>query len=91
MMSQTSEVCADWNGLKYQNAVVSETTNVEVFVAKFRKIVLEGRGNQLPGETAEDVVVIVKQLDHHVFKRNEADLEINRTISFVEALCGVNF
>merc|ERR1719456_1327732 len=41
-----------------------------------------------PDADAGDVIFVLKEQEHAVFKRKGADLFIERTISLVEALCG---
>ena len=45
---------------------------------------------QYQGE-AGDVLVVLQQMDHAVFRRSDLDLIIDKKISLREALCGFQF
>lgn len=45
---------------------------------------------QYQGE-AGDVIVVLQQMDHAVFRRSDLDLIIDKKISLREALCGFQF
>lgn len=53
-----------------------------------QKIVQRGEGHHLPDTSAGDIVAILKEQPHAVFKRSDNDLIMNKTISITEALCG---
>ena len=52
------------------------------------KIVLYNEGNQEPGMEPGDVVVVVQQVEHELFRREANDLYMEMTINLTEALCG---
>merc|ERR1712084_171959 len=56
-----------------------------------KDILFAGEGNEMPGAMAGDLHVIVKTKKHPIFERKGADLFMNKKISLLEALCGVNF
>eukprot|EP00736_Rhodelphis_marinus_P011329 Rmarinus@m.23984 len=49
---------------------------------------LEGEGDESPDVQAGDVVIIIDQKEHDVFKRRGNDLLVEKTITLQEALCG---
>merc|ERR1719284_2370817 len=52
------------------------------------KVVFREMADEHPDADAGDVIFVLKQQEHAVFKRKGADLFIERDISLVEALCG---
>lgn len=52
---------------------------------------LHGEGDCVPDVEPGDVIVVIKVKEHSVFKRKGADLLIEKEISLVEALTGVDF
>ncbi len=44
-----------------------------------------------PDTEAGDVIVILQQMDHTTFKRNDIDLFVEKKVSLVKALCGFSF
>ncbi len=57
-----------------------------------QKIVFSGEGDQEPGLVPGDVVIVLNQRDHPVFKRDDSNnLHMEKEISLLEALCGFSF
>lgn len=56
-----------------------------------QKIVFSGESHESPDTTTGNVVFIVKQREHTVFRRVENDLHIKQKILLSEALCGYQF
>jgi len=52
---------------------------------------LHGEGDEHPGAETGDVVVVVKELPHSIFKRKGADLFFEKSITLSEALTGISF
>lgn len=50
-----------------------------------------GEADEYPGVEAGDVVIIVQEQPHKVFKRKGADLLIEKEITLLQALTGVDF
>jgi DnaJ homolog subfamily A member 2 len=53
-----------------------------------QKIKFSGEADELPGTIAGDVIFIIKEVEHEVFKRKGADLVATVNIELSEALCG---
>lgn len=53
-----------------------------------QKITFTGEGDQEPGLEPGDVVIVLDQKEHLVFKRREDNLTMKMNIKIVEALCG---
>jgi len=77
------------------NKVVAETKILEVFIDKGmqnnQKITFTGEADQAPDTIAGDIVLIIQQKPHAVFRRERDDLYLEKTIKLAEALCGFEF
>ncbi|KAF9583475.1 Type I HSP40 co-chaperone [Lunasporangiospora selenospora] len=104
MMQQIQQPCSDCRGegeiinakdkCKTCNAkkVVSVRKVIEVHIDRGmkdgRKIIFNGEGDQAPGITPGDVVIVLEQREHEHFRRVDDDLYYNAKISLVTALTG---
>lgn len=83
--------CDDCHGKR----VSKEKKLIEVFVPKgaenHHKIYFRGEADQAPDTEPGDVVVVIEQKEHPVFKRDGPNLILQKTISLVDALCGYEF
>lgn len=52
------------------------------------KITLHGEGDQEPGVSPGDIVIVLDEKPHPVFKRSTHDLIVHIDLELVEALCG---
>ncbi|KAI7897526.1 DnaJ C terminal domain-containing protein [Cokeromyces recurvatus] len=72
--------------------VTVEKKFLEVFIEKGmengQKIVMKEEGDQEPGIEPGDVILVLNQKEHEVFKRKGNDLLVKVKISLTEALCG---
>lgn len=72
--------------------VVPERKILEVHIDKGmedeQRITFTGESNQEPGVTAGDIIVVLDEKEHPVFKRQGLDLIMEMEIQLVEALCG---
>jgi len=50
-----------------------------------------GEADEYPGTEPGDVIIIIQEMPHKVFKRKGADLLIEKEITLLEALTGVDF
>lgn len=80
--------CKKCNGKK----VVKESKILEVHVDKGmsdgQKITFRGESDQEPGVEPGDVIIVVQQKPHDIFKRDHSDLHMTKNIGLAEALCG---
>jgi len=53
-----------------------------------QQIRFSGEGDQQPGLEAGDVVIVLDEKEHNVFKREGIDLSMTLQITLTEALCG---
>ena len=56
-----------------------------------QRITFTGEGDQMPGATQGDIIVVLQQKQHPVFQRKGTDLIMKKEVSLTEALCGVSF
>lgn len=79
----------------HSKKVVQETKIIEVPVDKGmtdgQQITFAGEADQAPGVETGDVVIIIKEKPHDVFKRKGKDLYIEQKIDLVTALTGGTF
>jgi len=52
------------------------------------KITYERSGNVVPGYPPQDVIFVIKQLNHPIYTRDHDDLYATETITLEQALCG---
>lgn len=52
------------------------------------KITFQKEGDQTPGKTPADIIFIIRDKPHSIFKREGSDLRYNAKISLRQALCG---
>ncbi|XP_059608429.1 dnaJ homolog subfamily A member 1 [Phlebotomus argentipes] len=80
--------CKTCNGKK----TVRERKILEVHVEKgmrdSQKIVFTGEGDQEPDLQPGDIVIVLDEKEHPVFKRSKDDLIMTMPLQLVEALCG---
>lgn len=104
MMQQVQSVCGKCSGtgefIKDKDRcgtckgkkTVQERKVLEVHIDKGmqneQKIVFKGESNQEPGVPPGDIVVVLEEKPHPVFKRHGNDLLMEMEIELVEALCG---
>lgn len=70
----------------------SKTLNVEVDKGSpdGEQFTLHGEGDCVPDVEPGDVIAVIKIKEHKLFKRKGADLMIDKEISLLEALTGVD-
>lgn len=86
-----ADKCQKCNGKK----VVKEKKVIEAVIDKGaphgEKYVFHGEADEHPDMEPGDVVIVVNEQPHKTFKRKGADLLIERDISLLESLTGVDF
>lgn len=72
--------------------VTQQTKLLEVHIDKGMKneqqIMFRGEGDQMPGEEPGDVIIVLQEKPHELFKRKGNNLYLKHTITLTEALCG---
>jgi DnaJ family protein A protein 2 len=83
--------CKKCNGDK----IVKETKILDVFINKGmqhgQKITFSEQADQLPDITPGDIVLVLQEKEHPIFKRDGEDLVMQKKITLSEALCGFQF
>jgi DnaJ family protein A protein 2 len=92
MIQQTQAACSSCSGkgVTCKKKRVKEVLEVPIQkgAPSGHKITFQEKSDEHPGVTPGDVVFVLNEQPHAVFKRRGADLYIERKISLVEALCG---
>merc|ERR1719335_1078657 len=92
MIQQMQSTCSDCGGQGKSFKRKSEREILEVHIQKGspdnHKVQFREMADEHPDADTGDVVFVLKQQEHALFKRKAADLYIERDISLVEALCG---
>jgi DnaJ homolog subfamily A member 1 len=82
------DMCKTCNGKK----IVHERKILEVHIDKGmedgQKITFYGEGDQSPGLEPGDIIIILEEKEHSLFKRKEMDLFMKMELNLNEALCG---
>lgn len=53
-----------------------------------KKITFNGEGDQEPGLQPGDIIVVLDEKEHPIFKRDKTDLHMKMELTLTEALCG---
>ncbi|XP_071958300.1 dnaJ homolog subfamily A member 2-like [Antedon mediterranea] len=86
-----SDKCKDCDGRKTTKETKILEVTVEKGMKEGQKIYFRGEGDQQPGVEPGDIIIIVVEKEHDVFRRDGVDLFINHKINITEALCGFSF
>jgi DnaJ homolog subfamily A member 2 len=74
------------------NKTVEDKKEVVIHIDKGmkdgQKVVFRSEGHHLPDTVQGDIIVLLKEQPHDLFKRENNDLILNQTISITQALCG---
>lgn len=85
------EKCPDCHGER----LIIEEKNLDVHIERGmeegERIVLRGASDEVPGAETGDVVVVIEEETHPLFKRKHANLLYEQTITLTEALFGKKF
>jgi DnaJ family protein A protein 2 len=77
------------------NKVVDEKKVLDVYIDKGmqhgQKLVFKEEGDQQPDVIPGDVILVLQQKEHPIFRRDGDDLIIEKKILLAEALCGFKF
>jgi len=80
--------CTSCKGNKiYQDRKVLEVA-IEKGMKNNHKIKFASEADEIPGTIAGDIVIVVQEKEHDLFKRKGADLVYSLDISLSESLCG---
>jgi len=82
--------CEDCQGKKVKKDKKVLEVHIEKGMRDDQKIVFAGMSNEAPGVEPGDVIFVLKQKPHEVFKRSGKDLYMEHTITLIEALAGTS-
>merc|ERR1719487_1790799 len=92
MIQQMQSQCSACGGNGKSFTTKQDREVLEVHVQKGspdgHKVPFREMADEHPDADAGDVIFVLKQQEHAVFKRKGADLFVEKEISLVEALCG---
>lgn len=83
--------CAECHGQKVSQATTDLKITVDAGKSEGDKIVCSGEADQTPGTMPGDIIFVIKELPHAVFRRVGADLFMKKRLALREALCGTTF
>ena len=95
MTQQIQTQCNECNGLgsKYKSNKIKE--NIKIYVPKGvcnnKKIVVDGKGEDIINGESGDLIVKINIVEHHIFKIQGNDLFIDKYISLLDSISGLNF
>merc|ERR1719440_1030216 len=92
MIQQMQSACNSCGGQGKSFKTKQDREVLEVHIQKGspdnHKVTFREMADEHPDMDTGDVIFVLKQQEHEIFKRRGADLFIERDISLVEALCG---
>merc|ERR1712070_558259 len=92
MIQQMQQPCSACGGQGFKFTLKRTSEILEVNVPKGakdgQKLTFANKADEIPDGEAGDVIFVLKEKPHDVFKRHGADLYVSKKISLVEALCG---
>lgn len=95
MVQQIQQQCPECGGSGYKVKKEKERQVLEVNVERGMehgdKIRFHGMSDEHPNVEPGDILFILQEKDHPVFKRKGTDLLITKELTLVEALCGYEF
>jgi len=83
--------CKTCNGQKVKEEKKTLTIEIEKGTKDGKKIVLRGESHQAPGYATGDLIFVVKELPHKIFKRDGVHLFMEKDIPLANALTGFQF
>lgn len=86
-----AKMCKDCKGKKIKKEKKKLAVEVDKGAPNNERYTKHGEGDEIPEVEAGDVIVIVEEKKHKVFKRKGADLFMDKEITLYEALTGLDF
>jgi len=83
--------CKDCQGKKTLRDTKIVMVEIDKGVREGKKIVLQGEADQEPGVETGDIVFVVQEEPHDLFKRSGDDLIMEKDIMLIDALIGHSF
>lgn len=86
-----AKMCKDCKGKKIKKEKKKLNVEVDKGAPSGEKYTKHGEGDEIPDAEAGDVIVILEEKKHKLFKRKGADLFMEKEITLYEALTGLDF
>jgi len=86
-----SKMCKACNGKKLKKENKTLTVEIDKGAPNGERYTKHGEGDEVPDAEAGDVVVVIAEKNHKLFKRKGADLFMEKEITLIEALTGLDF
>jgi len=83
--------CVECKGKKVNKQKKILEVMIEKGMKHGQKIVFAGEANESPGIQTGDIIFVISEQPHEIFKRKGADLIMEFTIPLIEALTGFSF
>merc|ERR1711881_566577 len=80
--------CKKCNGRKVNRERKILEVSVDKGMEDGQKVTFSGEGDQEPGMEPGDIIIVLDEKEHAIFKRNGTDLIMKMNINITEALCG---
>ncbi|XP_061139643.1 dnaJ homolog subfamily A member 4 [Syngnathus typhle] len=80
--------CKNCNGHKVERKKKILEVHIDKGMRDGQKITFHGEGDQEPDLEPGDVIIVLDQKEHSLFKRSDDNLTMTMSIKLVEALCG---
>lgn len=80
--------CKTCNGKKVEKQRKILKCEIDKGMKDGQKLTFSGEGDQAPDIEAGDIVIVLDEKEHHLFKRQGSDLHIKLDIELADALCG---
>jgi DnaJ family protein A protein 2 len=86
-----SKMCKDCKGKKIKKETKKLTVEIDKGAPNGDKYIKHGEGDEIPEAEPGDVVVVIQEKKHKLFRRKGADLFMEKEITLIEALTGLDF
>ena len=83
--------CKTCNGKKLQKEQKKLKVEIDKGAPNGEQYTIHGEGDEVPDIEPGDVIVVIKEVPHKTFKRKGADLFMEKEITLLESLTGVDF
>jgi DnaJ family protein A protein 2 len=85
------DLCAGCDGRKVTNDIKVCELFVDKGAPSNHKVLFRGDGDEAPGTSPGDVIIVLELQPHATFKRDGNNLLMQKDITLYEALCGFSF
>lgn len=86
-----AKMCKTCSGKKIKKETKKIAVEVDKGAPNGEKYTKHGEGNEIPEAEAGDLIVVIEEKKHKIFKRKGADLFMEKEITLLEALTGLDF